>query len=45
MAKIKQIIAREILNAKGQPTIETTVILTDGSFVGASVPTGTSVGE
>lgn len=45
MAKIKQIIAREILNAKGQPTIETTVILTDGSFGVASVPTGTSVGE
>lgn len=45
MAKIKQITAREILNAKGDPTIETTVILTDGAVGIASVPAGTSVGK
>lgn len=45
MAKIKQISAREILNAKGHPTIETAVILTDGATGIASVPTGTSVGK
>lgn len=45
MAKIKQISAREILNAKGNPTIETTVILSDGATGIASCPTGTSVGK
>ncbi|MBI3985125.1 MAG: phosphopyruvate hydratase [Candidatus Levybacteria bacterium] len=45
MAKIKQISAREILNAKGEPTIETTVILSDGAVGIASVPSGTSVGK
>ena len=45
MAKIKQIIANEILNAKGHPTIETIVILTDGAVGIASCPTGTSVGK
>ena len=45
MAKIKQITAREILNAKGEPTIETSVILADGAVGVASVPSGTSVGN
>jgi enolase len=45
MAKIRQITAREILNAKGHPTIETTVILTDGAVGIASCPAGTSVGK
>lgn len=45
MAKIKQIFAREILNAKGHPTIETTVILTDGATGTASSPSGTSTGK
>ncbi len=45
MAKIKQITAREILNAKGNPTIETTVILNDGKSGTASCPSGTSVGN
>lgn len=45
MAKIRQITAREILNSKGQPTIETAVILTDGAVGIASCPTGTSVGK
>lgn len=45
MAKIREIIPREILNSKGEPTIETTVILNDSSFGIASVPTGTSIGQ
>lgn len=45
MAKIKQITAREILNAKGEPTIETSVILNDGALGIASTPSGTSVGK
>lgn len=45
MAKIKQIAAREILNAKGNPTVETTVLLSDGAVGIASCPTGTSVGK
>ncbi len=44
MAKIKSIHARQILNAKGEPTIETTVILNDGAVGIASCPTGTSTG-
>ncbi len=44
MAKIKQIVAREILNSKGIPTLETTVILQNGMTAIASVPTGISVG-
>lgn len=44
MAKIKQIEAREILNAKGHPTVEVTLVLTDGTLATASVPGRTSVG-
>lgn len=45
MAKIKEIKAREILNGKGEPTIETTVVLSDGKFAVASCPTGTTAGN
>lgn len=45
MAKIKQITSREILNSKGNPTLETTVVLQDGTTSTASVPTGTSTGS
>ncbi|OGH18397.1 MAG: phosphopyruvate hydratase [Candidatus Levybacteria bacterium RIFCSPHIGHO2_12_FULL_38_12] len=44
MAIIKQIHAREILNSKGNPAIETTVVLSDGASATASCPSGTSVG-
>ena len=44
MAKIKQVIAREILNAKGNPTVEATVVLNDGTSETASSPIGLSVG-
>ncbi len=45
MAKIKQVKAREILNSKGVPTVETSVILSDGSVGTSSYPIGTSVGS
>ncbi len=45
MAKIKQISAREILNSKGNPTVEAIVILSDGTTSTASCPSGTSVGS
>lgn len=43
MAKIKQIVAREILNSKGLPTLETTVVLQNGMSAVTSVPSGISV--
>lgn len=45
MAKIKQILAREILNGKGEPTIETTVVLSDGKIGISSVPSDFSTGN
>lgn len=45
MSKIKQIIAREILNSQGIPTVETTVILQNNISVTASVPSGVSIGS
>ena len=45
MTKIKTIKAREILDSRGIPTVETTVLLEDGSFGTASVPSGSSTGE
>ncbi len=44
MGKIKTIVAREILNAKGEPTIETKVTLASGLSAIASVPSGDSLG-
>ena len=43
--KIKHIHAREILDSRGNPTIETEVRLEDGSVGTASVPSGASTGE
>lgn len=44
MAKIKEIKAREILDSRGNPTIETTVVLNDNATGIASCPSGASVG-
>jgi enolase len=44
MPKIQQIIAREILDSRGNPTIETKVVLDDGTVAKASVPSGASTG-
>lgn len=42
---VKAIQAREILDSRGNPTIETIVYLADGSWGMASVPAGASVGK
>ena len=42
--KIQKILAREILDSRGNPTVETTVILEDGTTGRASVPSGASTG-
>jgi len=44
MPKIKQVIARVILNAKGNPAIEATAVLDNDYYGTASCPAGTSVG-
>ena len=44
MSKIKEIKAREILDSRGNPTIECRVTLDDGISAKASVPSGASTG-
>ncbi len=45
MAVIVDIIAREILDSRGNPTVEVDVTLDDGSFGRAAVPSGASTGQ
>ncbi len=42
---IEAIVAREILDSRGNPTVEVEVILADGTVGRASVPSGASTGE
>jgi enolase len=44
MTAIAQIIGRQILDSRGNPTVEVEVILEDGAFGRAAVPSGASVG-
>jgi len=44
MAIIEEIVAREILDSRGNPTIEVDVLLDDGAFGRAAVPSGASTG-
>jgi enolase len=43
-ALIKRIHAREILDSRGNPTVEVEITLEDGSFARAAVPSGASTG-
>ncbi len=45
MARISEIRAREILDSRGNPTIEVEVHCSDGAFGRAMVPSGASTGE
>ena len=45
MGKIKNIHARQIIDSRGNPTVEADVILTDDSFGRAAVPSGASTGK
>jgi enolase len=42
---IEQVGAREILDSRGNPTVEVELALTDGTFARAAVPSGASTGE
>lgn len=44
-ANIKTVKAREIMDSRGNPTVEVDVTLEDGSFGRAAVPSGASTGE
>lgn len=44
MTEIVDIIGREILDSRGNPTVEVDVVLEDGSFGRAAVPSGASTG-
>jgi len=44
MATIADIIAREILDSRGNPTVEVDVVLDSGNFGRAAVPSGASTG-
>ena len=44
MTNIQEIKAREILDSRGNPTVEVDVRLSDGSFARAAVPSGASTG-
>lgn len=45
MHKIKEIKGREIIDSRGNPTVEVDLILEDGSFGRAAVPSGASTGS
>ena len=45
MGKIKDVIGREILDSRGNPTVEVDVILENGILGRAQVPSGASTGE
>ncbi len=44
MSNISQVKARQILDSRGNPTVEVDVLLSDGSFGRAAVPSGVSTG-
>jgi enolase len=45
MAVIKEVRAREILDSRGNPTVEVDITLKDGSFGRSAVPSGASTGS
>ncbi len=45
MTEILDVLAREILDSRGNPTIEVEVLLESGDFGSAAVPSGASTGE
>lgn len=44
MSKIKSLVAREILDSRGNPTVEAKIVLDNGLFAKAGVPSGASTG-
>jgi len=45
MAKIKSVVGRQILDSRGNPTVEVEITLSDGFVARAAVPSGASTGE
>ena len=45
MTRIKKVVAREILDSRGNPTVEVDIILDNGILGRAAVPSGASTGE
>src|SRR5271154_6628083 len=45
MSKIKSVKAREIIDSRGNPTVEVDILLSSGAFGRAAVPSGASTGE
>src|SRR6185436_9655083 len=45
MSKIKSVHAREIIDSRGNPTVEVDVLLSSGTLGRAAVPSGASTGE
>ncbi len=45
MTEILDVLAREILDSRGNPTVEVEVLLEGGDFGRAAVPSGASTGE
>jgi len=45
MFQISNVLGREILDSRGNPTVEAEVFLSDGSMGSAAVPSGASTGE
>ena len=43
--KIKMLLAREILDSRGNPTVEVEALLEDGGMGRAAVPSGASTGK
>ena len=45
MTAISVVLAREILDSRGNPTVEAEITLESGAFGRAAVPSGASTGE
>ncbi|MEN9613825.1 MAG: hypothetical protein RLZZ347_132 [Candidatus Parcubacteria bacterium] len=45
MHTIKKVLAREIIDSRGNPTVEVDITLSDGSFGRSAVPSGASTGS
>ena len=45
MSKIANVYGREVLDSRGNPTVEVEITLEDGTFANALVPSGASTGD
>ena len=45
IGKISKVCAAEVIDSRGNPTVEACVVLEDGTTAGAMVPSGASTGK